>query len=626
MSKLSSKWVLPRIVLENEFPNSNIPKPLLAILIRRGLTTKSKINEYFNPPNLPKLEEHFPQLTKAIKRLKIACSTKEKIAICGDYDADGMTSTILITEVLKKLKANVCILIPDRINDGYGLNERMINVLSKNDVKLIITVDNGVSATKALKQASRLNIDVILSDHHKIPDQLEDIYALIHPETLPKDSPYKYLAGVGLSYVIAKCLSDSFDNKSIIENSLDYFCIGTIADMSELKGANRYFLKKALPHLSKTKSKGLLKLQNKAGLCNREINSQDISFKLAPRINSVGRIGDPNIIINLMLEHDQDIINTYANRCEEINKKRKEICRNIELEAFNLLSIINSDEKSFIILFGENWHSGVIGIVASRIVEKFGRPAAVLTTDKDGNIRGSARSSLGFNMIGALKRCKHLLESYGGHKAAAGFTIKPENLQAFEELLIKITNEYPKDYLTSKLYPEAYLCFDQINDEFFKYLSEMEPFGQGNPLPLFWSRGCKVTNIRVLSNNFQILTLKKNYHEIKAVDWRNEYQYKKGDLVDVVYNVEKDHWKKNNNYQLNIKDSRKFHKFSNIILGNRNYLCNLTEDNKIEVKNEKGNILKNDSDLNSIFSGKVESIKYIESLFSLAEIALGERV
>ena len=623
---MSSKWVLPRIILEDEYPNSNIPIPLLATLIRRGFTTNEKINEYFYPPKLPRLEEHFPQLGKAIKRLNIACLNKEKIAICGDYDADGMTSTILITEVLKKLEANVFILIPDRMNEGYGLNENMINLLSKQEVKLIITVDNGVSATKALKVASKLNIDVILSDHHKIPEKLEDVYALIHPETSPKDSPYKYLAGVGLSYVLAKCLSDSFHNKSLLENSLDYFCIGTIADMSELKGANRYLLKKGLPHLCQTKSKGLLKLQYNAGLKNREITSQDISFKLAPRINSVGRIADPNIIINLMLENDQNIIDNYAISCEEINKKRKEICRNIELEAFDLLSNINSDEKSFIILFGKNWHSGVIGIVASRIVEKFGRPTAVLTSDKDGNIRGSARSSLGFNMIGALKRCKHLLKSYGGHKAAAGFTLKPENLKAFEELLIKITNEYPKDCLTSKLYPEAYLCFDQINHEFFQYLSEMEPFGQGNPLPLFWCRGCIVKTVRVLNNNYQILLLKKNNHEIKAVDWRNEYKYKRGDLIDIIYNVEKDHWNKSNNYQLNIKDSRQFHQVSNINLGNRNYLCNLTKDNKIEVKNENGDMLTNDCDINSIFSGRVKSIRYIETLFFLAEIALGERV
>ena len=622
----SSKWLLPKFISNNDIPLSKIPKPLLAVLHRRGLDNIDKINNFINPPSLPKLEDHFPDLTKAINRLKRAVINKEKIAICGDYDADGMTSSILLADFFNRLNIDVSIWIPDRLTDGYGLNEKMIYKLNQKNIKLIITVDNGVSASRALNYAEDLNIDVIVSDHHKIPTKLSNIYALIHTENTPKESPYRYLAGVGLAYVIAKQLSQVLNNDNAMRNSLDYFCIGTVADMTILKGANRFLLKQGLQHLSKNTSKGLAKLIENAGLINKKITSQDIAFKIAPRINSIGRISNPDLIISLMLEDNDHKINYYASCCEELNKKRKEICTSIEKEVHEILLNEDSNIKSFILVSRDHWHSGVIGIVASRVVEIHCRPTAILTKDENGLFRGSARSSPGFDMIGALDSCKDLFESYGGHKAAAGFSIKYENIPKLEKELIKFADEYSPDFFIPNISPEAYICFNEIDDNFYKSQSKLEPFGIGNPKPLFWTRGVRVRQVRAVKNKYFFLKLEHSNIIINAVDWNPEQNYYKNQLLDIIFNVEMNYWKNSQNLQLNIIESRNYQNYVTIKVNDNSYNCYLKGDNIIKIVNKKGKSITSNDNLADIYSGNDVFLAYVDSLIEMARVALGKAI
>ena len=622
----SVKWLLPKALDTKQDLDIKFSEPLIAVLIRRGFTTLREINEFIYPQELPDPLTHFPDLDKAINRLHQACINREKIAICGDYDADGITSTTLLSEVFSKLQAETTFLIPSRIEEGYGLNKKMISELHKKNVKVIVTVDNGVSATDALSLANNLGIDVIISDHHKIPAKLDNIYALIHPDTTPIDSPYKFLAGVGLAYIIALKISEKFQNKQIISNSLDFFSIGTIADMTLLQGANRFWLRKALPNLSKTKCKGLKKIQITSGINNNYISSTDIAFKIAPRINSIGRISNPSIIIKLLLEDNNKKIEKLSDYCENINIKRRYMCQETEKEALSLIGNDILNNRNFILLYKQNWHSGVIGIIAARIVERYNKPTAVLTEDQKGNLRASARSPYGFNLIEALDQCKEILDSYGGHSAAAGFTIQKCNLAKLQEKLNQITSKYPEGSFDQKISPEAHLNFSQIDDNLISDLSILEPFGVGNPKPIFWTRGCIVKEVRILKNKYISIYFEHKGIKIQAMDWTGDFKYEIGSKVDIAYNLEKNIWKNKARVQINLISSRNFNEVCFIYQSNNRYCCFLTPDKKIRLINSKGDELSNDNDIDKLFSGKSRDISYIKSLFALASVALGKSV
>ena len=617
------EWVLPQIIKYISNSSFNLPLSILAILERRGLCCKEDINQFLNPSRPPEAISHFPDLQKAIKRLTSACLNKEKIAVCGDYDADGITSTVLLIDTLNKLNAKTSILIPDRIKEGYGLNIRMVEELNKQDVKVIITVDNGIAAFNALNRASKYSIDVIVSDHHKIPDKTGDIFALIHTDTTPKDSPYRVLAGVGLAYIIALELSKQMHNSNSIINALDYFCIGTIADMTPLVEANRYFLLKGIGNINKTNSKGLLSIQKSSGIKSRVITSQDISYKIAPRINSIGRISNPNIIINLMLENDDNVISELSKECENINLTRKNLCTEIENQALLIVEENQLQKNPFILVTNDRWHSGVIGIVAARLVERYTRAAAVLTKDCNGYYRASARAPKGFNLIKALDKCKELFESYGGHAGAAGFTIKNSNLESLEEQLINISHEYPKDIYTKKIHPEVHINFNEIDNTLITSLDKLEPFGVGNPKPIFWTRKCEIVEESLLKNKYQKLLLKQNGQLLQAIDWNPVSAYRRGERRDIAYNIGINEWKNKVNIQLDILASREYCTYCYFQINKRIYECYLINENCFEIKNEEGKTISSTLDIVEFSKGNLDKQNYIHNLFSIAKLSLG---
>ena len=393
----------------------DLPLSLRCVLRRRGFSSTSEAESFLSPGDLPPTRDHFPDLEQACTRLVKACRSRERVAICGDYDADGMTSTALLLRALAPLGAEPEPAIPSRMEEGYGLNPAMVQRLYDDGVRLLVTVDNGVAAREALELAASLSMQVIVTDHHTIPAQRPPMTALIHPATTPEGSPYRGLAGVGLAYVLAHAVADVLNKPEAIRVARDLFCIGTVADMAPLVGANRSWLLEGLNHLHRSECKGVQALQRLAGLGERPLTAEDIGFQLAPRINAVGRLGEPRLVVDLLAADDPDSAMALARRCDDYNRQRRDLCDAIEAEAVALVEAESSDAlPSFLLLAQSHWHHGVIGIVAARLMERYHRPTALLAGDGDGSLRASVRGPIGFAVDRALSNCSDLLTRFGG--------------------------------------------------------------------------------------------------------------------------------------------------------------------------------------------------------------------
>ena len=622
ISEPKKKWVLPEPVNLNLITEHSLTNPIKSLLLRRGYINNKDVSEFLHPKVLPDPSNHFPELDKSVERILKALSNNENIAICGDYDADGMTSSALLRNVFQSIEASHEVLIPNRLEEGYGLNEAMVKELHNRKVSLIITVDNGVSAIEALRQAKELGIDLIITDHHKIPANLCDQYSLIHPEQTPLNSPYRFLAGVGLAYILSIKLLERTNIVNKKNACLDLFCIGTIADMSTLKGANRRLLIEGLAEISKSKSKGIKGLLELCGLKNKSVSSEDIAFRIAPRINSVGRISSPDVILDLLSATDDKDLKESLNFVEETNSKRKSLCNLIEKDVSSILNTDDHLTKNFIVLIGESWHAGVIGIVASRILEKYNKPVAILTKESNNIYRSSARAPKGFNLIGALDQCKSSLESYGGHKAAAGFTIKEENITTLINRLNKISNNYSKDIYVPRISPDIYLGFKDINNHFLDQLSKLEPFGIGNPKPLFWTREVLVIKTINLGNNHIKLILQQDQIKFDAVHWSSNFEYKYYSKIDIAFHID-DNPYKNNQKQLVIKCSRNNNFEEKFLFNNNTYYVSKVSKVDFIIRNKLGKELHS-PDISSFLKGKNQrEIEYINTLKSYSQIALG---
>ena len=568
----SHQWVLPTVV---EFPplqEIDLPLPIRAMLRRRGFD-HSTVLELLEPKELPDPCNDFPDLERAVARVCLACERQEALAVCGDYDADGMTSTALLLRALEPLGARPQAAIPSRMDDGYGLNTSMVNRLHEQGIRLLVTVDNGVAAREALERARELEMDVIVTDHHTIPADPAPMTALLHPATTPEGSPYRGLAGVGLAYVLAIRVAQQLDRVDAIRVARDLFCIGTVADMAPLTGANRRWLLEGLGSLHRSEAEGIKALQCLAGLGNRRLTADDIGFQLAPRINAVGRLGDPGLVVDLLTERDSAKAMALARRCDDYNRQRRDLCDAIEAEAIALLEADQSDRiPPFLLLAQSHWHHGVIGIVAARLMERYHRPVALLAGDGEGQMRASARSPQGFAIDQALNACSDLLLRHGGHPAAGGFTVAAQNVHALHERL----NALAEPWLLAQgqgrpLRPEACLRLEQVNWEFWSALEQLQPFGIGNPAPLFWSRACRVKEWRRLNGGHLSLTLAQGEAERRAVAWRSEPLQPMPEAVDVAYELSVNLWKGERRLQLVLKGLRPHRAGSRIHRGERPY-------------------------------------------------------
>ncbi len=621
------QWILPRPVTNTSLPDVPLPDCLRVTLARRGFSDNDQAQKFLSPCQPPNVLEHYPQLPRALSRIQKSIESKEAIGICGDYDADGMTSSAILFKALKGLKANVITAIPDRLEEGYGLNQNMINNLNDSKVKLIITVDNGINAHKAIDQANSLNIDVIITDHHKLQGKPPNAHSLIHPSTVPRDSPYEFLAGVGLAYVVAAELAKRYRNTNILSDALDLFCIGTIADMAPLTGCNRSILVEGLRNLHNTHCNGLIALYRLSGIRNRRLNSDDIGFRVAPKINAVGRIGDPQLILDLLVEEDENQAILLARQCDELNKKRKLISDGIESEA---IAIIDSDKNSippFILLAQSHWHQGVIGLVASRILQRYQRPTALLAATNNGLFRASARGPEGFSVNIALDSCSDLLETHGGHSAAGGFTIKPENLGEFHHRMNNIAERWlinARDFISIK--PDCSIKFSEINWELWRNIALFEPFGVENPKILFWSSNCKLITHKYLRGGHLRLELEQDGCKKEAFYWNYPAKTKIASLLDIAFHLSVNDWLDEEKLVLNIVDVREYRSETVISKSNRKYKCYKKNiDNNVIIVNSEGKEIEFSQNDNSKIVNMPSTLKtgsYISSLIREVRVAL----
>lgn len=512
-------------------------------MARRGLADPAALASLLDPPEPPDPFSHFPDLEKAVARLAQAAQLGEDVAICGDYDADGMTSTALLTGLLERLGGHPQPAIPSRQEEGYGLNRSMVERLAAEGISLLITVDNGVSAHEALERAATLGLDVILTDHHTLPEIPPRCLALLHPSVTPSGSPYRGLAGVGLAYVLAMALAQRMASQEGLEVALELFCIGTIADMAPLHGVNRRWLRQGLPRLSRPRLAGLRALIQLAGLEDAPVDAEAVGFQLAPRINAVGRLGDPLLVVELLTTRDRDRALELARQCDALNRERRELCQALEAEALALLESDGPRCPAFVVLAQSHWHHGVIGIVAARLVERLGRPVALLGGEGNGRLRASVRAPRGFAVDQALAACAPLLERFGGHAAAGGFTVAATNLAELQERLEDLAEVWlaghPEGVMVE---PEALLRLERIDGAFWQALQKLGPFGVAHPMPVFWSVGCRVEQQKILRGGHLQLTLSQGEAKIQAMAWRWEGAETIPALVDVAYRLRQDAW------------------------------------------------------------------------------------
>jgi single-stranded-DNA-specific exonuclease len=504
---------------------------------------------------LPLPLEEFRDLKISVDLLQAAIAQHQSIAICGDYDADGMTSTALLLRAFRFLGATAEYAIPSRMQEGYGINQRIVEELASTGVKLILTVDNGIAAAAPIARARELGLEVIVTDHHEIPAELPPASAILNPKLLSETSPYAGLAGVGVAYILAISLAQRLGKQQGLSKMLlELFTLGTIADLAPLTGVNRRWVKRGLRLLPQSQLPGVQALIQVAGLSDpantKSLKPEDIGFRLGPRINAVGRIADPQIVIDLLTTDDMGMAYQRAMQCEHINLQRQQLCEQIEREAIALITTSKADhsDPSVLVVIKSGWHHGVIGIVASRLVERYGMPVFIGTDEENGQmIRGSARSIPEFHVFAALEFCHDLLERYGGHRAAGGFSLKSQHLPALRSRLQTFAqNCLHPEHLQPLLQIDSQADFTQINLELYRQFDYLQPCGIDNPEPVFWTPNVRVVEQRLIGKQQAHLKLTLaqpgNPTDIKAIAWRWRDYYPLPARVDIAYRLRANHW------------------------------------------------------------------------------------
>ncbi|MEH1896265.1 MAG: DHH family phosphoesterase [Nostoc sp.] len=569
----------------------NVSPIISQLLINRGIETPEQAQAFLNPESLvlPSPLEDFPDLAISLELLQNAIASQTKIAICGDYDADGMTSTALLLRSLRTLGAQVDYAIPSRMHEGYGINKRIVEEFHSEGVGLILTVDNGISAFEPVARARELGLAVIITDHHDVPQKLPPANAILNPKLIAESSPYRGVAGVGVAYILAVSLAQQLgETKGLIQPMLALFTLGTIADLAPLTGVNRRWVKRGLQHLPKSNLAGIQALIQVGGVQARgdekaggageaggvgekkfnipnssnpkSLKPEDIGFRLGPRINAIGRIGNPQTVIELLTTDDMGVALERAMQCEQINASRQEMCQQIEQEAIAYVEaefVTSLQQDRVLIVVQPNWHHGVIGIVASRLVERYGVPVFIGTYEDDEHIRGSARSIPEFHVFEALEYCHDLLGKFGGHKAAGGFSLPAENLQVLRSRLIEFANQcLEPQHLKPLLKIDAEVNLNHINQQLYQQLNALHPCGMDNPDPVFWTPNVQVVEQKIVGKGHIKLTIAQiidnQDYRIKAIAWRWGDYFRLPPRVDVAYKLRENYFNGNTTIELEL--------------------------------------------------------------------------
>ncbi len=561
---MNKKWVYNNVdenkVLEIK-EKYGLSELLANILVGRNIIEENQIkvfleptrNDFYDPFLLPDMEIAVPRIINAIEN-------KEKIVIYGDYDVDGITSISVLKKFLEDRGLDVSEHIPNRLDEGYGLNKEAIDEINKSGCKLMITVDCGISGLEEVEYANSLGIETIITDHHEPLDELPKAIAVIDAKIKTNKYPFNQLAGVGVVFKLIQAISIKLglDEKEYLKY-LDLVCIGTISDIVPLIDENRVIAKLGLKLVEVTRNIGLRTLLDSIGC--KKINSMSVSFGIAPRINACGRMGHADEALKLFLTNDKSEAIALTQKLNDYNKERQDIEKNIFEEALNKINEENIEEKSAIVLGGDNWHHGVIGIVASKITDMYFKPS-ILICFEDNKGKGSGRSIPGFDLHKALCETSQYLEKYGGHAMAVGLSLSKEKFEDFK----KVFQEYADSKDINEIVPiiniDKLITEKELNLEAVRDLEKLEPFGEANKCPLIAYKNLKIDSIRVLTEGKHMkLTLKTEKNNIiTAMGFNMGYraeEYLIGDKVDIVGTLEINAFNGNENIQFNLKDIMK---------------------------------------------------------------------
>ncbi len=536
----------------------NVPPIVAHILILRGVATPEEAHTFLYP-SLKHLSDPFQltDLSKAVARIKQAKEKNEHIRIFGDYDVDGISAIAILMNGLRRFGiSQLSYAMPQRLTEGYGLNSARVEEARYDGVDLIITVDNGISAHEAAQRARELGVDLIITDHHSVEENLPEALAVINPKREPETHPARELCGAGVAFKLSSALNGS-------PNDLDIAALGTIADIVPLLGENRAIVSLGLRHMAKHQRLGIAKLAWVAGVQIEDISSEKIGFQLGPRINAAGRLGDPETALELLLSDDALDATKIAKRLNEINEERRGIEQRIYDEAVEELEAWLTPDHHGIVLARHGWHPGVIGIVASRIENRFHRPTVLIAFDDAGTGRGSARSSGAVvNLFDAFCACQTHLERFGGHRSAAGLTIQEEHLPAFRQAFeAEIQRQTEGEAVQPELYVDVLASFSEIDSALLTTLERLQPMGHANPAPVFCSTGVELVpqSVRVLKDQHIKLSLRQGNKEFSAIGFNMAerfYAESWQNRLDVAYTPQFNQWRGETTIQLLLKDMR----------------------------------------------------------------------
>ncbi len=545
-SFLGKRWLLPK---------SNSGDVLEYLMKLRSITPEQR--EKFLNPRPPKLQTKIclKDLDKAVARIERAIEDKERILICGDYDVDGVTASALLFKAFQSLGATVSVRLPHRLTDGYGLSEAMVHTASEAEVKLIITVDNGITCTAETALANSLGIDVIITDHHLPPAELPAAIAIVNPRQADCPYPNDNLSGVGVAYFLALALLTDTDDQNLTDELLALTALGTVADVCSLVGENRALVTHGLTALGKTQNPGLRRIFENAGI-NGAISAEDVGFRIGPRLNAAGRI-DSALVAFQALTHPTQAAQ-FADRLEELNLKRRQVATSHLDDALERLGEIGTDK--LLLASSPDWHAGVIGLTAGRLADQYYRPV-VLMEERDQQYIGSCRCPVpDLNITDALTECADLLTTFGGHRAAAGFTLPAKHRVEFEKRFRQvIERELAKTELAPVLPLDLNVTESDLTLGFYQTLQQLAPFGSGNPEPLLLWQHTPLADIRTVGEGDKHLSLCVGKTKIKAIGFgmgEAAEQLRAKPIIDLAFTLNLNEWRGRQTLQLRIADWR----------------------------------------------------------------------
>lgn len=552
-------WNIKQSEVSNEILQACGGNHILATLLaNRKINTPEKINNFLNPLKAPlSSPDVFVDMQKAFDRIKFAVENQEQIVVYGDFDSDGVTATSLLYLTLKKIGASVDFYLPDRATESHGLNTKaLVQLIAKRKAKLIITVDCGISNVQEVAFAKGFKTDIIITDHHEAPETLPDAYAIINPKApnslctslnVDEIQSLNYLAGVGVAFKLACKILDEYSFRDFAYDLLPLVAVGTIGDVVELLCENRTLVEMGLELLRKGKHIGIQKMLKEAGIESSILTSENIAFSVVPRLNAAGRLESPYTAIKILTSDDESVLNETVKTLNDLNALRQELCDETYKQAKSIYLANKFSNKKSIVLFNDDWHIGIIGIVASKLVEEFNKPTFLMTRDANNTniIRCSCRSIDEVNVHIVLSQHKELFVGFGGHKLAAGFSFDENKIKfdSFKNILNKTIDEFTQDvdFKSTKVDVDMLVEPDDVSIENIELINKLQPFGSANPSPLFVINGLKLKSFKFMgqsNSHLKFFVSKENSNLIQCVKWNTpDFNLPESSQLDILFTM-----------------------------------------------------------------------------------------